>query len=162
MKYDEVAAHPFLLTAPWQRSACQNFGLAGRLHTAAGRRGAVPGARPREHRGPTRPRAPASGRLKARKGFLSRSFVSPELHAARAHFFWRFHLSVITAKFAIATPSFARRDVTVVTVVHRSLAWTVRQRQMLSANPCMLTVCSLPRMQVSLQCARQHSKRAAR
>ena len=51
---------------------------------------------------------------------------------------------------------------TVVTVVHRSLAWTVRQRQMLSANPCMLTVCSLPRMQVSLQCARQHSRHLLR
>ena len=164
MKYDEVAAHPFLLTAHVAAERVSKFWVGGPRCTP--RPGA--GARCRRARGhvntaprPTRPRAPpASGRLKARKVFLSRSFVSPELHAGR--FTRKFFFGGFTAKFAIATPSFARRDVTVVTVVHRSLAWTVRQRQMLSANPCMLTVCSLPRMQVSLQCARQHSKRAAR
>ena len=46
-----------------------------------------------------------------------------------ARFFWRFHerqnFSTVLAqlaKFSIATPSFARRDVTVVTVVRASLA----------------------------------------
>ena len=39
-----------------------------------------------------------------------------------ARFFWRIHERSQLAKFSIATPSFARRDVTVVTVVRASLA----------------------------------------
>ena len=165
MKYDEVAAHPFLLTAHVAAERVSKFWVGGPRCTP--RPGA--GARCRRARGHVNtaahpPASPAGlwPAESAQRLSLSKFCVSRIACGTRTFFFWRFHLSVIHAKFAIATPSFARRDVTVVTVVHRSLAWTVRQRQMLSANPCMLTVCSLPRMQVSLQCARQHSKRAAR
>ena len=168
MKYDEVAAHPFLLTAHVAAERVSKFWVGGPRCTP--RPGA--GARCRRARGHVNtaahpPASPAGlwPAESAQRLSLSKFCVSRIACGTRT-FFWRFHLSVAGCSGEVrdcdAIYLFARRDVTVVTVVHRSLAWTVRQRQMLSANPCMLTVCSLPRMQVSLQCARQHSKRAAR
>ena len=147
MKYDEVAAAPpFFLTAHVAAGARVKISRrrgAGRAAARTPRPGACR-ARGHVNTAAHPPASPAGlwPAESAQRLSLSKFCVS---RIGRDIFFWRFHLSVIHAKFAIATPSFARRDVTVVTVVHRSLAWTVRQRQMLSANPRVCSQCALSR-----------------
>ena len=112
MKYDEVAAHPFLLTAHVAAERVSKFWVGGPRCTP--RPGA--GARCRRARGHVNtaahpPASPAGlwPAESAQRLSLSKFCVS---RIARAHFFWRFHLSVIHGEVrdcdAIFRPS--RRD----------------------------------------------------
>jgi hypothetical protein len=138
---------PFLLTA--HVAAGARVSSVKILRRRDGRAACTPRpgacrARPREHRGPTRPRAPASGRLKARKGFVPRSLVLAAYNdSVGARFFCavsrqREDCQVLDCD-AIFRPSRRDRRDRRACIARE---WTVRQRQMLSANPCMLTVLS--------------------